>query len=269
MFSTSLSTHPSQHPLSTSPLNVPSQRPLSTPPVNIPTLISIFSPSFLSLFLRLSEQRWVCFYLTALIFFINPVFCVIIWLDDPSPAAVFAFYVCDAIGQSLFVVVWLMFADGINRKRLSAWLFYGPKILIGVLIFVMYVTQMALLFPSVNPASSVNSQRSPVLAVSNWSFELQRSFSAVSGTLLSLIVFWVIYWIITLILTSRKLRNLPYMNTRYLQLSFRFFFMQASLLAAYFVFGYGVVIVFLVRGEQSGNFSTMNDLTNYVNTLFR
>ena len=217
----------------------------------------------------LSEQKWLCFYLLALIFFINPVFCVIIWLDDPSPAAVFAFYVCDAIGQAMFVVVWLMFADGINRKRVSAWLFYGPKILIGTLIFIFYVAQMALLFPSVNPANSINSQRSPVLAVSNWSFDLQRSFSAVSGTLLSLIVFWIIYWGITLIMTSRKLRNLPYMNTRYLQLSFRFFFMQAILLAAYFVFNYLVVVVFLVRGEQTGNFTTMNDLTNYVNTLFR
>lgn len=194
---------------------------------------------------------------------------MIIWLDDPSPAAVFAFYVCDAIGQATFVVVWLMFADGINRKRLSALLFYGPKVLIGFFIFIMYVTQMALLFPSINPTNSVSSQRSPVLAVSNWSFDLQRSFSAVSGTLLSLIVFWVFYWLITLIRTSRKLRNLPYMNTRYLQLSFRFFFMQASLLAAYFVFQYGVVIVFLVRGEQRGNFKTVYEVTNYVNTLFR
>jgi len=49
----------------------------------------------------LCEQKWVCWYLTAVILFINPIYCVIIWMQSapPRPAVVFAFYVVDAMGQ--------------------------------------------------------------------------------------------------------------------------------------------------------------------------
>jgi len=43
--------------------------------------------------------------------------------------------------------------------------------------------------------------------------------------------------------------------------------MQSMLLAAYFVFQYGVVIYYLVK--QRGNFASSSDLTDYINTLFR
>lgn len=166
----------------------------------------------------LSEQKWVCSYLTALILFINPVYCVIIWIDNASPGAVFAFFVIDAMGQATFFFSSLLFADSINRKRHSALVFYGPKVLISMAIFALYVAQSVLQLPSINPIGSEMNQRSPVEAVYNWSRELQHSYVAISIALLLLVGVWTIYWIATLISTSRKLRVLPYMNTRYLQL---------------------------------------------------
>lgn len=217
----------------------------------------------------LTEQKWVCYYLAALVLFINPIYCVIIWMPDMSPQVVFAFYFFDAMGQSAFFVVWLLFADNINRKLVSYWKFYCPKILIGFSIFAITLVGYVYQFPSVSPSYSRNSKRSPVQAVSNWSPDLQYSYTAVSIAVLLLMLIWVLYWLVTLILTGRTLKSLPYMNTRYLQLSYRFFLLQAYLLAAYFVFQYCFIIYFLLRERASGGLQGIVALTDYLNALSR
>jgi hypothetical protein len=45
--------------------------------------------------------------------------------------------------------------------------------------------------------------------------------------------------------------------------------MQATLLAAYFVFQYGVVIYYLVMREKERRFESTSELTDFINTLFR
>ena len=237
-------------------------------------IVSITLTSFIHVMNRqkkewLTEQKWVCYYLSALILFINPIYCVIVWQDNVSPMVVFAYYFVDAMAQASFLVVWLLFADNIGRKAVSPLHFYGPKILLGFSIFTTTIVALVYQFPSVSPTSSVNSDRSPVQAVSNWSLELQRSFSGVSIAVLLLMAVWTIYWLTTLFLTGRKLRSLPYMSTRYLQLSYRFFLLQAYLLAAYFVFQHYFVIFFLLREAATGRIPTIVELTDYLNTLSR
>lgn len=217
----------------------------------------------------LTEQKWVCYYLAALILFINPIYCVIVWQKNVPPRVVFAFYFFDAMGQAAFFVVWLLFADNISRKAMSHFGFYGPKILIGFAIFVMTVVALVYQFPSVSPPQSTNSRRNPVQAVIDWSPELLYSFTAVSIAGLLLMLIWVVYWLVTLYLTGRKLKSLPYMNTRYLQLSYRFFLLQAYLLAAYFVFQYCFVVYFLLRRTASGGVQNIVELTDYLNALTR
>lgn len=217
----------------------------------------------------LTEQKWVCYYLAALIIFINPIYCAIIWQQDVSPTLVFAFYFFDAMGQAAFFVVWLLFADSINRKAMSHYRFYIPKILIGFSIFVTSIVVLVYQFPSVSPPNSTNSKRNPSQAVIDWSPELQYSFTAVSITVLLLMSIWVFYWLTTLFLTGRQLNTLPYMNTRYLQLSYRFFLLQAYLLAAYFVFQYCFIIYFLLRETASGGVKNIVELTDYLNALSR
>jgi Wnt-binding factor required for Wnt secretion len=217
----------------------------------------------------LTEQKWVCYYLAALIIFINPIYCAIIWQQDVAPTLVFAFYFFDAMGQAAFFVVWLLFADSINRKAMSHFRFYVPKILIGFSIFVTSVVVLVYQFPSVSPPNSTNSKRNPSQAVIDWSPELQYSFTAVSITVLLLMSIWVFYWLITLFLTGRQLNTLPYMNTRYLQLSYRFFLLQAYLLAAYFVFQYCFIIYLLLRETASGGVQNIVELTDYLNALSR
>lgn len=217
----------------------------------------------------LTEQKWVCYYLSALILFINPIYCVIIWQQNVSPTIVFAFYFFDAMGQAAFFVVWLLFADNISRKAVSHLQFYGPKVLIGFSIFSMTVVALVYQFPNVSPAGSLNGERSPVQAVINWTPQLQLSFTAVSIAQLVLMIIWTVYWLVTLVSTGRQLRNLPYMNTRYLQLSYRFFLLQAYLLAAYFVFQYCFIIYFLLRETATGGVRSIVELTDYLNALSR
>lgn len=217
----------------------------------------------------LSEQIWCVFYLIALIFAINPIFCVIIWLDNQSPLIIFIFYIFDAMGNSSFIVVWLMFADNISKKTVSKLTFYGPKILIGFATFVLTIASTIYQFPTLSPLGSLNSLRSPVQAVTNWMPELLLSYTAVSIAVLVLIAIWTLYWLTTLFLTGRKLNNIPYMTTRYKQLSYRFFLLQAWLLAAYFVFQYAFVMYFLLVKTRGGNLASIVQLTDYLNTVSR
>jgi hypothetical protein len=215
----------------------------------------------------LSEQKWICFYLVALILFINPFYCIIIWFQYVPVEAVFAFYVSDLLGQAAFFVVWLLFADSYRRKTSSQLEFYGPKILMGLCIFATSLAVLIYQFPDIDSEGKLN-QRSAVQAVQNWSDALKRTFIAVSVTSFVLVGLWAIWWLATLFVTGRALQRLPYMNTRYIQLSFRFFSMQAIMVAVYYVFQVGAVILFLIEYAAAGVTSS-TDITGLINTLSR
>jgi hypothetical protein len=59
------------------------------------------------------------------------------------------------------------------------------------------------------------------------------------------------------------------MSTRYLQLSFRFFSLQATLVAIYYLFEYGVVIFLIMRNSSPVLNQHLNNISDNVNTLFR
>ena len=76
-------------------------------------------------------------------------------------------------------------------------------------------------------------------------------------------------WYHTLKKTTLTLQRLPYMSTRYLQLSFRFFSLQATLVAIYYLFEYGVVIFLIMRNSSPVLNQHLNNISDNVNTLFR
>ena len=57
-----------------------------------------------------------------------------------------------------------------------------------------------------------------------------------------LLFMWTVWYSFSLYVTAKELRKLPYMSTRYQQLSFRFFVLQATLVGAAFVFQYMAVL---------------------------
>jgi hypothetical protein len=77
----------------------------------------------------LSEQKWVIAYFILLILFQNPGYCVIVWYTEPpTVVAAYASYVIGYFAQSGLFILWLLFADSIQRKTNSKTIFYAPKV---------------------------------------------------------------------------------------------------------------------------------------------
>lgn len=217
----------------------------------------------------LRERKWIVFYFFALIVYQNPAYVLITSFHRysvvPSSKLVFLAYASDAFGQASFFLIWLLFADGSNsRHHVGA--FYAPKVFLTVCIFVANMAILTMQFPSLY---SETDSTSPTLAVYNWSHERKVLFIFFSLSFLSLIIMWSLLWYHTLKKTSRTLQRLPYMSTRYLQLSFRFFSLQASLVAIYYLFEYGVVIFLIMRNSPPVLNQHLNNISDNINTLFR
>ncbi len=213
----------------------------------------------------LPEQKWIVYYLAALILFQNPIYCVICWSERPNENAVFAYYIVDSLSQTSFYVIWLLFSDGLKRKLQQGWLFYLPKLAIGTMIFCANVVILCYQFPSV----TVNMSRDPLLAVENWSSDTKSVFVAFSIAFLLLLWVWTIWWVLSMYFTGKALKMQRYMDTRYLQLSFRFFTLQATLVTLYYVFQYFVIIYFIISNSQDGWSDDLTVTADNINTLFR
>lgn len=217
----------------------------------------------------LRERKWIVFYFFALIVYQNPPYILITSLHRfamvPSSTLVFLTYACDAFGQASFFLIWLLFADGSNsRQHLGS--FYAPKLFVTWCIFASNMLILTMQFPSLY--ASTNSSF-PTLAVYNWSQLRKKYFIFFSLSFLLLLIIWSILWYHTLKKTTKTLQKLPYMSTRYLQLSFRFFSLQATLVAIYYLFEYGVVIFLIMRNSSPVLNQHLNNISDNVNTLFR
>lgn len=214
----------------------------------------------------LSEQKWLVVYIVLVIFIQNPVYCVIVWFDSaPRPGDAYASYVLTYIAQSGLFILWLLFADSVHRKLNSKIVFYSPKVFIGLVILICGIAILTFQFPGVTPNG--NRSRNAVEAVDNWSNDLKKNFIGFTLCYMLLTMLWAIGWFIQLYFTGKKLRKLPYMNTRYLQLSYRFFFVQATLLTIYYVLQYVAVVYYMTEG--SNNDYDLTSVCDTINTLLR
>jgi hypothetical protein len=89
-------------------------------------------------------------------------------------------------------------------------------------------------------------------------------FVVFSIALLLMMWYWTLWWFHSIYATGLSLQKLPYMTTRYLQLSFRFFSLQATLVTLYFTIENVLVIYFLFQrtGWRQG---TVENLTDNIN----
>jgi len=215
----------------------------------------------------LSEQKWVVAYFALLVLFQNPLYCAIVFYKDPPSIGIsYASYIIGYLAQSGLFILWLLFADSVLRKMSSVWRFYLPKTLIGVTIFTCGVLILTFQFPGLS-AGSHSDKRSAVRAVANWSPSEKKYFISFTFTYLILIWGWTVWWFFRLYRTGSTLKKLPYMSTRYIQLSYRYFSLQATLVTLYYVFQYVVVIIFISQGVNSSMDNTT--LTDNINILFR
>jgi len=219
----------------------------------------------------LSEQRWVFLYLIALLFYTNPVYVALLWSSAGqsaervlSSSTVYVSYLFDALGQSLLFVVWLCFADSIRRKVQSFGRFYALKILFGIIYLIFAIVLITFQFPSIDSSSQ---SRSAVEAAAQWSTSAQTTLISFTLGFLLLQWLWVILWGLILWRSGSLLSVLPYLGTRYLQLSYRFFSLQASLVVTYYIFQYAIVIYFL--DALTGVTLNRETLSDSINTVLR
>lgn len=212
----------------------------------------------------LHERKWVLFYFFVLLIYQNPVYCVICRVKSPSSFWVFTSYALDAFAQASFFLIWLLFADGMRRQSFY-YRFYVPKVIIAMLIFGTNMAILVMQFPTVNTSTV----RTPALAVYNWSKDTKVMFIAFSLSFFSLLILWSLWWFSSLWSTAIVLRKVPYMTTRYLQLSFRFFALQASFVATYYILEYGVVIFLILRNSPPVLTQHYYNIADNINTLFR
>jgi len=208
----------------------------------------------------LQEQTWVVAYLVALLFYQNPFY--ISAEFQASEGGAFSAFFFSNLSQCSFLVIWLLFADAINGQVLSWQSFYLPKFAFGAVIFIASLIILFFQFPSF-----FSTTRKSVEAVYNWDATEQKFFVASSLSFLILFWLWALVWFFTLFMANRKLKVLPYLSTRYLQLSFRFFTVQATLVTVYYVLEYAATGYFIGKSEPFQQ--TTTSLTDGINTLFR
>lgn len=209
----------------------------------------------------LHEQKWLVAYLVLVIMYQNPLYIIVNF--HASAGGAFAAYFFSDLAQACFLVIWLFFADSIHVQEKSFRGFYGPKILLGIAIFLSNMIILSFQFPSFSPGS----KRSPVEAVYDWQPGDKLLFIVASMTFLLLFWVWALIWFATIYLSKRKLGTLSYMSTRYLQLSFRFFSLQATLVTVYYILQYAATIYFIGVSQPFKQNTTT--LTDNINTLFR
>ena len=217
----------------------------------------------------LHEQKWVVIYFILLIFIQNPVSIVINFYDNPTPEAAFGSFILDYMGAAGQFVIWLLFADGVYREFRGIYLFYIPKIIIGIVIFAVALSLLIYEFPKVNPTIPASNQHTPLEAVYNWPDELTQKYIVLSIMYLCLLWLWVLIWFYTLFNSRRTLLKLPYMSTRYVQLSFRYVFIQAAFVTIYYFAQYAFVIYLILIA--TGNYWNGNNvvIADSINLLFR
>lgn len=213
----------------------------------------------------LPEQRWLVIYLIGLIFYQNPIYCSISASSSSveNASSVFGSYVFDAIGQCTLFFIWLTYAASIFKKATNKWLFYGPKAIMCLFIFICNLVMISYQFPTVTKSHG----RDPVQAVSEWSSEERSSFTFFSVSFILLQWIWTILLCVLLYRSWKKLNELPYMNTRYIQLSYRFFLIQVTLVLSFYILQYSFVIYLLNYEMDAGHSAT--SFADNINTLVR
>ncbi len=210
----------------------------------------------------LVEQKWFLVYAVSVMLCQNPVYLVQNVTKSDASSALVA-YICFFLAQSLLIIVWLFFADSINQYSKHWTWFYLPKIGYGLLMFLASAIMLGMQFPSF----TIGNVRSQVLASFNWSDSDKSALIGASMLFLGLYLLWVVIWIVRLILTYRQLNTLSYMSTRYQQLLFRFFVLQASLVAIFFVAQYTIAVYYI--GHKHLYDYDGDSFTDTINILFR
>lgn len=170
----------------------------------------------------LPEQKWVLLVLIGVLLYQDPLFFFAI-VNPSNFSLTFASDISLVLSSSLYLIFWLLIMDGLSyppSKHLTIWNFYFSKCMFG---FVWFVTLSGCVFFF----------RSGI----DYSIETGYNYFVIFAIMMLIlsvcIIIWIIWFIGLFCFTKRKLRRIPFLETRYRQLSFRFFFFLSILVIVY------------------------------------
>ncbi|CCI40557.1 unnamed protein product [Albugo candida] len=176
-------------------------------------LISVlrFSGSWWAL---LSAQKWTLFLGVVLLFWQNPISLIIDSGYSTNPRLRQSVACCQAFAESFFYVGWLQLVDLQSRMRVQKFSF-------GISLFI--ITLCMALF-------GLNSSTTVLQACE---IVYKTLFVMLGFIRLTMLLYWV-FWAVQLSWkTASYLKSVPYMSTRYQQLSYRFLILESILILSY------------------------------------
>jgi hypothetical protein len=221
----------------------------------------------------LPEQCWAILYFVALICYQNPVFSVLNVIDsdnDGHAAAAYTSFVLDAVGQSGLFLAWLLFADCFAGHFSEPLSFYFPKLLLTFAIFTCNIIVASLYFPTLFE----DQHRGAYEAVISWPDGTQQLYVGCALAFMGAACFFLVVFVLYLWRSFNSLQRINYMESRFMQLSFRYFLLQSWGIVGYYVLNYLIMGIIFFSGSKNTDSAQNNkwgseEMAESVNILFK
>ena len=180
----------------------------------------------------LPQRRWVFWMTVAMIWWQNPVFVITQIMGESSVLTAVITESISSASWGLVFIVWLMMADGLRQpdpyRTKFPLSFYVPKIVFYAfytfIIVALHVIRKPHFTPSTNESEFGDEDTNEAI--------LDVTL-AMAITYIALLFTWSIWFFCSLVKTRKVLTKLPYAQTRFQQLIFRFLMWQTSVVAIF------------------------------------
>lgn len=190
----------------------------------------------------LPEQIWITFVLSACILFSDPFYGAMV--QNPSQTGYWYASTCGVLLASVGIMVfWMLMVDGLrthnvlNSKntRWSRARFYGLRILFGALLL---SAESVILSEQARMQQNSDQDNENRIGQAGEIDDLYTGPVLFGAFVVALFCFlyFVVHIVVNICRANGELRKLPYVTTRYRQLSFRIFVYQSALIIVYFLF---------------------------------
>ena len=204
-------------------------------------------------YIRRGGALYLSLLLVGLLFFADPVDCVVEALPRSTkipPLVAFCSRVGRRLGEATLLAALLLAADADGRAARSLdplWRGGRPYYLLAPVVYGFCgVWAVFLQFPTL-----WGSDRPPTLALVSWPAGSLRAFAAAALGAVASGLAWGVLFVCLIVRAGRRLAAAPYARTRRHQLAFRFFALQASLVALFVAASFVIGFVDLWRDYRS------------------
>ncbi|EGZ29962.1 hypothetical protein PHYSODRAFT_349422 [Phytophthora sojae] len=187
----------------------------------------------------LTVQKWLLGVGVVLILWQNPVYAVSEMYTSVSMRTRFVSITCQSLAEAFFYVFWLSLLDQHSGDFSSRRCAFAPKLMFGLVLFAVDTGMTMLRMPKLFFGAEV--------ASSTYDFHHQELYVLLGFIRTGLILAWLVWIMAVGARSGRHLKALPYMATRFKQLSYRFLVLETLLIFVYVFVLSAVQIFYLTK----------------------